>query len=92
MQLDPETREIIKWLESPEGRCWSRSVHRQSQYAIRWFCLKPDMEGRGNDLMENVITIDLGRYSNNGIKFYRKPIFPYDSYYARYRLKDLLSF
>src|ERR1700744_3682117 len=89
--MDDETRAIIKWLESPEGRCWSRATHRQSQYATRWFGLKPDLEGRGTDLMEDVVTIDLGRYSDNGIRFYRKPIPPYVSYYRRYQSNGSLA-
>jgi hypothetical protein len=82
-------REVIKWLESPEGRDWSRSVHRQTQHAVRWFSLKPDFEGESGsdaDLMDNVIHIDLGHYSRSGIRFFRKPRYSdYESYYPRYK-------
>lgn len=34
--------DIVKWLESPEGRAWSRSVHKQSTYQTAWFSIKED--------------------------------------------------
>lgn len=79
-----DARAIIRWLESPEGRRWSRSVHFQSQYALKWFSLKPDIEGRdGTDGCADVITVDLGRYDKHGYRFYRNPVSGRRSYHSR---------
>jgi len=43
--MDRDQQEIITWLESPEGRRWSRSFHRQSLWARKLFTIKDDDDG-----------------------------------------------
>lgn len=43
--ITEEQREIIRWLNSIEGRVWSKAVHKQDANQIRMFCLKYDAGG-----------------------------------------------
>jgi hypothetical protein len=95
VKKEDDARAIIKWLESPEGRCWSRSVHTQSAYAVKWFSLKADVEGGEGgyeDELLDVIYIDLGRYDDAGRRFTRKPRVGCSSYYqSKGSLTSLVS-
>lgn len=89
-QLSEEAREIIRWLESPEGRCWSRGVHQQGNHAYKWFSFKPDLESEDFADVLDIIMVDLGRYSGTGQRFYKKPRDGCISYYKRYQSKLLV--
>jgi hypothetical protein len=39
-----EAEEIISWLNSLEGRKWSRSVHKQAFFQTHLFTIKEDVE------------------------------------------------
>jgi hypothetical protein len=43
-ELDPETQKTIKWLNSAEGRRWSREKHQGINYGCQWYSLKRNVE------------------------------------------------
>lgn len=68
--MNEEMRAVIKWLNSMEGRQWSRGKFRQGAYMYKWISLKPDDE-RGGDRLADIITIHHGSVDSAGR--YRKP-------------------
>jgi hypothetical protein len=65
---DRETRQLIKWLNGPEGRAWSYDTHAQGRYALKLFSLKEDY----CDLMpEPPMWVDWGHYTPGGNRYVR---------------------
>jgi hypothetical protein len=60
--MDENMRATIAWLNSWEGRRWSRSVHRQSPYAIRMFSLKEEGHLPGQVFRSWGSVDSIGRY------------------------------
>ena len=62
--MDRDQLEIIKWLNSLEGRRWSRSFHRQSIWARKMFTIKDDfIECFAPELWQDWGSVDTwGRY------------------------------
>ena len=77
--MDAETRAAIDWLNSFEGRRWSRDHHFQSPYALRMFMIKEE-DARGevwSEQWQSWGRVDtLGRYRKpTKRKSLRKPYF-----------------
>jgi hypothetical protein len=74
--MTDEQREVIRWLNSWEGRKWSREKH-QPPFGL-WFCLKRDQELRYDsdpaatwDYLDDIAMMDLGWCDDSGR--YRRP-------------------
>lgn len=71
--IDAETREVIEWLESLEGRLWSRTRHFQSRYQNRLFSLKDDEKGTSGDSVWEQEWISWGKVGISGLYIAPKP-------------------
>lgn len=84
MGIQNPYQDVVDWLNGPDGRRWSRSVHRGISYGCKWFSFKPDVEGGvGYDVgwSVDVETQWMGAYDEDGIEFFRpedrgKPLAP----------------